>query len=436
MKTHCAIFAISSLVLFASCTAISDDEEIPLPEATAAEQECGEDLDCDDSDSCTRGMCFSGKCYFAEIDGCRECSDDLDCFDDDVCTKDICHHGVCEHASLIIEDPEEGEDPYRLCKRPCAILFDCNDRDDCTIDYCGERGECGHIKVCQAGKDFDGDGHTYPGDCDDCRADIYHKAEEICDGRDNDCDGLIDEDAGCKYECKASGEICDRKLCDKPEGCCNSYKIGSAPPVKQCYEYTARYPAEDELFVTLNYKTDCLPHGELPGFSESGYYYYLAFTAENLRKGDVIEHLTIHQTAGQSPLPGSDGEARAAAYLYVSSRVDPASEWFERQSVYLGGVYQEDDGSFTFEDIKIPTTFGYTALVVAVHLSFEYRGYVQFGLMELDDLYVSGKKTESYRCKMPQLGQYAKARCADWDRDGRDDRNCGGTDADDSDPTI
>ena len=41
--------------------------------------------------------------------------------------------------------------------------------------------------------DKDGDRYSFPGDCDDNNPEINPAAEEVCDGKDNDCDGLVDE---------------------------------------------------------------------------------------------------------------------------------------------------------------------------------------------------------------------------------------------------
>jgi subtilisin family serine protease len=40
--------------------------------------------------------------------------------------------------------------------------------------------------------DDDGDGVRYPEDCDDLRSEVFPGAEEICNGRDDDCDGIVD----------------------------------------------------------------------------------------------------------------------------------------------------------------------------------------------------------------------------------------------------
>ena len=41
-------------------------------------------------------------------------------------------------------------------------------------------------------EDWDGDGWAWPDDCDDYDASVYPGAPEVCDGRDNDCDGMLD----------------------------------------------------------------------------------------------------------------------------------------------------------------------------------------------------------------------------------------------------
>jgi len=92
--------------------------------------------------------------------------------------------------------------------RACVPLepVDCDDQDTCTIDSCvPETGECEHGP---ATLDSDGDGHRAPlpgmvagapgscgDDCDDSSPLAYPGNEELCDGVDNDCNGVVDDDA-------------------------------------------------------------------------------------------------------------------------------------------------------------------------------------------------------------------------------------------------
>jgi len=58
--------------------------------------------------------------------------------------------------------------------------------------------------------DQDGDGFSSCDECDDSRADVHPGAPEICDGRDNDCDGLVDEGpAGTDPDGDAIPDACD-----------------------------------------------------------------------------------------------------------------------------------------------------------------------------------------------------------------------------------
>jgi len=50
-------------------------------------------------------------------------------------------------------------------------------------------GACG-----ASGDDADGDGVASPEDCDDSRSDVFPGADEVCDGLDNDCDELVDDE--------------------------------------------------------------------------------------------------------------------------------------------------------------------------------------------------------------------------------------------------
>ncbi len=71
----------------------------------------------------------------------------------------------------------------------------CTAGDPCDGVTCPDPGD-----VCQAGRcvaggdDADGDGVSAREDCDDWNPDVHPGAAEVCNGRDDDCDGLVDED--------------------------------------------------------------------------------------------------------------------------------------------------------------------------------------------------------------------------------------------------
>ena len=90
---------------------------------------------------------------------------------------------------------------------PCDAVGDCDDGNACTIEQCLE-GRCQYNTVAEPEIDSDGDGLTcVEGDCDDSDPDVHPGAEDVCDGKNNDCDEEIDEDAaGVGSMCTAEGD--------------------------------------------------------------------------------------------------------------------------------------------------------------------------------------------------------------------------------------
>jgi len=115
--------------------------------------------------------------------------------DSDCTALDLCATWVCEYDQTIHD-------------KACTAIAhtSCDDGDPCTNDSCDKKtGACNHAPLTM---DLDGDGHDaplpghHPGDpgscgddCDDTDPRAYLGAAEVCDGVDNDCDGIIDNGA-------------------------------------------------------------------------------------------------------------------------------------------------------------------------------------------------------------------------------------------------
>ncbi len=112
---------------------------------------------------------------------------------------------------------------------------DCDDNNPLihpkpVFEKCGDgvpQSCTGADTPCDPAKDKDGDGwYGGAGDCDDDNKDINPEAKEVCDGIDNDCDGLFDEgnpEAGGKSA--AGSAALDKELtCGDPDGECGKQR--------------------------------------------------------------------------------------------------------------------------------------------------------------------------------------------------------------------
>ena len=123
----------------------------------------------------------------------KACQLDADC-----ATDDPCHPLLCREERCVLDAP-----------------VDCDDGDECTEDSCSPTGACEN-RLLALDEDRDGFKGPRPGfapgspgscgdDCDDTSPDAHPGGVEICDGTDNDCNGIVDD--GMHYEPIPGGPV-------------------------------------------------------------------------------------------------------------------------------------------------------------------------------------------------------------------------------------
>jgi Putative metal-binding motif len=130
---------------------------------------CVDDPQCDDNIPCTYDSCDPS------LKRCRNVPDDMQCDDGIYCNgRELCVIG-------------------RGCM-PGAVVT-CEDGQSCTIDTCVEATKsCSH-SLRDIDQDGDPDAHCAPGhDCNDLDPTVSSQHAEVCaNGKDDNCNGLIDE---------------------------------------------------------------------------------------------------------------------------------------------------------------------------------------------------------------------------------------------------
>jgi streptogramin lyase len=129
------------------------------------------------------------------------CARDQDCDDGVLCTVDTCAAGACAHR------PDNARcDDGRFCNgaercapelRGCAPgpAPRCDDGDACTEDRCDDGDNACRSVTRDLDRDGDPDRACGGSDCDDEDSSRNANAREVCNGRDDDCDGMVDEGA-------------------------------------------------------------------------------------------------------------------------------------------------------------------------------------------------------------------------------------------------
>ncbi|MBI5509187.1 MAG: putative metal-binding motif-containing protein [Deltaproteobacteria bacterium] len=173
---------------------------------------CTEDPQCDDGDSCSRDTCVNQSCTNEPGaicgGGCSLCADGEPCSDSLTCVSRVCA-GTCQPATCVDgvkNGLESGIDcgGAGSCPR-CANGAGCSRDGDCASGICAGR-------VCDPGNCTGNATRSCGSDVGECVKGLNHcidgffaavcdgetgPAPEVCDGKDNDCDGVVDPGCGC-----------------------------------------------------------------------------------------------------------------------------------------------------------------------------------------------------------------------------------------------
>lgn len=242
----------------------------------------GTPLVCDDGNECTTDFCdaVTGGCVFQPV------VDGTACDDGDITTVTECIAGECTVISVDFD--QDGFDDS----------VDCDDNNDQV--YPGAPELCdGLDNDCDGvipDSEIDNDGDSFSeceGDCDDTNPDIFPGAPELCDGLDNDCDGVVpdtemDNDGDSFSEC---------------EGDCDDTNVDIYPGAPElCDGLDNDCDGEIDEGLTLDSDLDGLTDCE-----ELTIYFTDPFHADTDHDG-LSDGLEVYQS-GTDPLdPDTDGD--------------------------------------------------------------------------------------------------------------------------------
>jgi hypothetical protein len=172
-----------------------------------------------------------GSAGSAGSGGCQNASDCADAF---ACTLDYCVAGACSHAP----GPNSGATAcpvgqYCDAAQGCVASPVCSTTAQCEqqlgSDACKVNIACDAASATCKFDGLDKDADQHPpivcggDDCDDSEPAVHGGQSESCDGKDNDCDGSIDDGATCSgnASCQCGGICVDLSSDAAHCGSCN-----------------------------------------------------------------------------------------------------------------------------------------------------------------------------------------------------------------------
>jgi hypothetical protein len=167
---------------------------------------CDTDDDCNDLNPCNgTETCQSGTC----ADGADTIAEGQECAEGSICVSGTCRAQCSQDDDCDDQDLCNGQETCSPTTLTCqsGMPLACDDGDACTENSCDSAQGCFYPLI-----DQDGDGHADEAlgacgdDCDDGDETVFTEATELCDGKDNNCNGDVDETAPRWYlDCDGDG---------------------------------------------------------------------------------------------------------------------------------------------------------------------------------------------------------------------------------------